>query len=218
MNQKKIQIKICGLSDVAAARAAAEAGADLLGLVLATSRRQVFPEQARKICDAVRALSTTTKLVGVFVDRPVKVINQLAAAIGLDYAQLSGDEDGDYCRKIEKPLIKTIHISDNTKAEDIVAEIAGGLTYARFIPLLDTRIGQAYGGSGVTFDWELAKAVAVKYDIIVAGGLNPENVGELVRQVKPWGVDVSSGVETGGRKDITKIRKFIETVRKQDVT
>jgi phosphoribosylanthranilate isomerase len=214
-------IKICGITDIETALATAEAGADLLGLVLATSRRKLAPEQSRKICDAVRALGTPPKLVGVFVNLPAAEVNQLAADTGLDYVQLSGDEDWNYCKEIKCPLIKAVHISEGTTATGIINEIAEGyrvLGENGFIPLLDTKTGQAYGGTGVTFDWELAKAVAVRHNIIVAGGLNPENVGELVRQVKPWGVDVSSGVETEGRKDIAKIRKFIETVRKQDVT
>lgn len=215
------QVKICGITDAATARAAAEAGADFLGLVLATSRRQLSPEQARKIGDAVRAHGNPPKMVGVFVNLPAAGVNRLAADIGLDYVQLSGDENWDYCKEIKRPVIKTVHISGGMAVTDVIDEIAAGyrvLGGHGFIPLLDTGTGKAYGGTGVTFDWELAETVAAKHGIIIAGGLDPENVGELVRTVKPWGVDVSSGVETGGRKDIVKIRKFIETVRKQDVT
>lgn len=211
--------KICGISEIEHALAAAQAGADFLGLVLAESRRQVTPQKAREIAAAVRALKAPPKLAGVFVNAPAAEVNRIAKYLALDYVQLSGDEGWDYCKEIKYPVIKVIHVSDDTKSEEIISQLTmGRLTGNDFIPLLDTRAGEHYGGSGVRFDWQIAKAVAAECDIIVAGGLNPQNVGELVRQVKPWGVDVSSGVETNGRKDSEKIRAFIKAARGQDVT
>lgn len=213
------EVKICGLRDAATALATAEAGADYIGLVLAPSSRQVTAEQARAIVTELKKLAKPPQTVGVVVNLPAAKVNRLAAEIGLDCVQLSGDESWEYCRDIAPEIIKTVHISEGKAAADIIYEIERGqkLSGSReIVPLLDTKIGAAYGGTGTSFDWELAAAVAARHNIIVAGGLAPENVTALLQKASPWGVDVSSGVETNGAKDVAKIRNFIETVREQD--
>ncbi len=211
-------IKICGIRDKAHALAAVEAGADFIGLVLAPSQRQVSPTRAYEIASAVKKSSNTTKVVGVFVNAPSFQVNKLADSCALDWVQLSGDESWEYCHEVARPVIKAIHIDQQSPKELYAALSAGSklLPAQGFIALLDSRVEGKYGGTGESFNWNLAQEVAKRFPIIVAGGLDPKNVARLIKKVAPWGVDVSSGVETGGVKDIAKIKTFIEAVRKAD--
>lgn len=210
------KIKICGLCEVEHALAAAKAGADFIGLVVAPSPRRVSVRQARAIADAVRSLSPRPELVGVFVNVPANEANRVAAACRLDRVQLSGDEPPEYLRDIEYPLIRAVHVSPDSKPGEVLAtmEAASRIKHpGELVFLLDAKIGDKYGGTGSRFDWRLAVEIAARYPVIIAGGLDPGNVGALVSQVRPWGVDVSSGVETAGRKDPRKIEAFITAVR-----
>jgi phosphoribosylanthranilate isomerase len=210
------RVKICGITDKANALAAVEAGADFIGLVFAPSNRRISPAQAREIADAVKKSSTVTKLVGVFVNAPVFQVNEIADFCALDVIQLSGNESWEDCRKIVNPVVKAVRV-DRQSSQDICAELSAAsrlLAGRRFVTLLDSRVEGTYGGTGKTFDWDLAQEVAKKFSVIVAGGLDPKNVASLIKRVAPWGVDVSSGVETGGVKDIAKMKAFIEAVRK----
>ena len=209
------RIKICGLSGVEDAIA----GADFIGLVFAPGRRQVSPDKARRLAEAFRRLSPVPEVVGVFVNSPVDEVNRTAAYCLLDKVQLSGNEDGDYCRRIERPLIKVVHVAATTEADHILEELEAlrrlGLENEP-IYMLDTKTGGAFGGSGRVFDWRLAAVAAARFPVVIAGGLSPSNVSRLIEQVRPWAVDVSSGVETNGHKDAAKIREFIKAVRNAD--
>ena len=210
------KIKICGLTEVQHALAAAEAGADFLGLVFAPSRRQVSAEKALQVVEAVRALKPSQVVVGVFVNSAVDEVNRIADYCHLDWVQLSGDETWHYCQQIERPIIKTVHVSNTRTSEEISSEIAIGhqlLPQEDFVCLLDSRVADTYGGTGQAFDWQLAKKVSATFPVLIAGGLNPTNVGQMIREIQPWGVDISSGVETNGQKDTAKIREFIQAVR-----
>jgi phosphoribosylanthranilate isomerase len=214
-------IKICGISDVASAIAASQAGTDYLGMVFASSKRQVSPEEALKIVAAVRHLDSPPQIVGVFVNQPAAEVNQIADYCQLGWVQLSGDESWDYCKQIEKPLIKVFHIAPNARHAEISTEVWKG--YRHIIPprqlicLLDSAVNRAYGGTGTPVNRQVVKAVAEKFSVMIAGGLTPDNVGELLQLIRPWGVDVSSGVETNGKKDVVKIKNFIEIVRRFDL-
>ncbi len=207
------RIKICGLSEMEPALAAAEAGADFLGFIFAPSRRQVSPEDAKRIVQSVRKSKNCPLTVGVFVNAPVREVNRIADSCELDYVQLSGDETWQYCFDISRPIIKTIHIGSGLSPRAIIARIEEGkrlMNGTEVFCHLDTQSTGTYGGTGQAFDWRLAKEVSARFKVIVAGGVTPANVGTLIKEAQPWGVDVSSGVETNGKKDISKIRDFIE--------
>jgi len=212
------RVKICGIRDKTHALAAVEAGADFIGLMFAPSRRQVSPTKAREIASAIKQSSDTTKVVGVFVNAPSSQVNEFADFCTLDWVQLSGDESWEYCREVVRPVIKAIRINRQSP-DELYAEISAGdklLPHKSFIAFLDSQVEGKYGGTGESFDWRLAQQVAKRFPVIIAGGLDPKNVTRLIETVAPWGVDVSSGVETRGVKDIAKIRAFIEAVRKAD--
>jgi phosphoribosylanthranilate isomerase len=213
------KIKICGLTNEADAIAAADAGADFLGLVFAPSRRQISSERALQIVKAVRELKQCPLIVGVFVNDAAAEVNSIAAYCRLDMVQLSGDESWSYCQDIQLPLIKVIHVKAGRSPGFELSEIEEGYkTGLKQEPvcLLDTKTGDAYGGSGRAFDWRLAEEVSGRYPVMVAGGLSPKNVGMLVKQGNPWGIDVSSGVESNSKKDIIKINDFIKAVRQAE--
>jgi phosphoribosylanthranilate isomerase len=212
-------VKICGIMAVEHARAAAQAGADYLGLIFAASRRQIMPVKAMEIISAVRQLPRPPLMVGVFVNSPASDVNYIAENCKLDLVQLSGKESWEYCREIKRPVIKAIHISDGSTVEAVIQTIQTGrriMTAEKLTYLLDTHSKSAYGGTGLTFNPQIAGKVAARYPVIIAGGLTPDNVGGLIREAKPWGVDVSSGVETDGIKDIDKIKYFIQTVQEAE--
>ena len=220
-------VKICGLREPAHALAAAEAGADFIGLVFAESRRRVTVEQAQAIvralgeplaaaasdAEGIEAMLRRKRplVVGVFADADAETVNRTADAVGLDLVQLSGDEPWEMCEKVSRSVLKAVKVKDGASAEEIIASLRPGA-----IPLLDTHAEGALGGTGRPFDWALAAEVARRFPIVLAGGLAPENVGEAVRRVRPWAVDVSSGVETDGMKDVAKVCAFIAAVRKAD--
>ena len=146
-------------------------------------------------------------VVGVFVNSSAAEVNDVIDACGLDIVQLSGDEPWELCRELKRPAIKVLHVHGDESPKDIVRSAQPATASAL---MLDTAVNGGYGGSGRAFDWRLARKIAKDLPIMLAGGLTPENVGEAVRQVRPWAVDVSSGVETDGIKDVAKIQAFLQ--------
>ncbi len=213
------RVKICGIKDKALAIATIEAGANLIGQVFAPSHRQINPNQSREIVAAIKECSDNVEVVGIFVNLPAPEVNRIASFCNLDWVQLSGDESWEYCRQISKPLIKAVRIKRGQRPQQIHAKLAAGaklLAGQRCIYLLDSQVKDRYGGTGTTFDWSLARQAAAQFPVIIAGGLAPENVSQAIEVAAPWGVDVSSGVEVDGAKDIARIRAFIEAVRRVD--
>jgi indole-3-glycerol phosphate synthase / phosphoribosylanthranilate isomerase len=205
---KGVQVKICGLCTSHHLHTAIEAGADMLGLMFyEPSPRYIPPSQARELLDTIENRASAPDIVGVFVNRDADFIHDIVEQVGLDFVQLHGYELPEFCQQIRRPVIKGLRLHSG---DDIGLIRAYRDTTWRI--LLDTPSSQ-WGGSGMTHNWRLAHKVAQDMPVLLAGGLTPENVGEAIFQVRPWGVDVSSGVETFGQKDVEKIRAFIQQVR-----
>ncbi len=209
--------KICGLRDARNALAAAEAGASFLGFVFVHGvRRRLTPEQASEVIRQYRReRSGGPALVGLFADQAADEVNRIVRRCGLQYAQLCGGEPPDYWDKIEASVIKVIRIREDLgreAASELAAASVEEVAARRHIPLLDKYEPGGLGGTGRSFDWSIAANLAARYDFMLAGGLNPENVGDAIEAACPWAVDVSSGVETGGLKDAGKIRAFARAV------
>lgn len=201
-------VKICGLRRVEDAIVAAETGADLLGLVFAPSRRRVDAGTAQSIVEGVRPRSQT-KMVGVFVNASAGEMNRVARQCDLDYVQLCGDEPDEIMGALDVPAIRVIHVPARCEPGGLAARIMASPAH---LVLLDTDEAGSHGGSGKTFDW--GRLPPIDRPILLAGGLHAGNVGAAIAAARPWGVDVSSGVESGGAKDQAKIRRFICAARR----
>ncbi|MGC8604432.1 MAG: phosphoribosylanthranilate isomerase [Desulfomonilaceae bacterium] len=198
-----VRVKICGITNSEDALFAAEMGADALGFIFAESPRKVSLDKAFKI---TRALPPFVQTVGVFVDADIEEVIFFRNHLRLDLIQLSGSESDPYIRALGSRVIKTVHVKNGFKPDLDV--------HASATILLDTAADGLKGGTGKVFDWTLAADVASDRPIILAGGLTPENVTEAVKEVKPYAVDVSSGVEIEpGRKNHDKIRIFIQRAK-----
>jgi phosphoribosylanthranilate isomerase len=201
-----VKVKICGITNVADGLAAAQAGADILGFVFCEqSRRNLSVAQAAAI---VRELPPFPMKAGVFVDAPAELVVRAAGQCGLNLLQFHGDESPEYCAQFGIMSMKAFRVRD---AESL-KRMPEYLTEAW---LLDAYAAGKPGGSGETFNWDLAaQAKTFGRPIFLAGGLTPENVAEAVARVQPFGVDVSSGVEAGpGRKDHQKVAAFIRAAK-----
>jgi phosphoribosylanthranilate isomerase len=211
-----LSIKICGVKTTEHALETARLGVDLIGVVFAPSRRQVNAEQARMIREALNTCEQRPGLVGLFVNAPAEEIHATVEACGLEYLQLSGDETPLVLDKLPKlPIIKGIRL-DGTATEQ--AWIAEAATNQRVRLLVDAHVAGSYGGTGVLADWQRAATLAATTPLLLAGGLNADNVANAIQAVRPWGVDVSTGVETNGVKDSVKIAAFVNTARAVTIT
>jgi phosphoribosylanthranilate isomerase len=202
-----MRVKICGITSRDDALAATEAGADAVGFIFVKGTpRFIEPEAAAAIAAEMPPFVAT---VGVFIDRTVEEVEKTAAWCGLSVVQLCGSEPPEECARLQLPFVKTIRI----QRED---DLAGLSKYTRARAfLLDTYVPGLPGGTGRTFPWEIAAKASRKARIILSGGLTPENIAEAVIQVRPYAVDVCSGVEAvPGRKDHRKVREFIDRAKK----
>lgn len=201
-----VKVKICGISNVDDAWHAVNCGADALGFVFyAKSPRCVTPPQARVIIAALPPFVTT---VGLFVNEAPLHIREIADDCGLDTIQLHGDEAPADCDFAPRRTIKALRVRD-------AASLSRHEEFEVSALLLDAWVAGTYGGTGETFNWELAATVARQRPVILAGGLTPENVAAAVQTVRPYAVDVSSGVEVApGRKDPAKVAAFIRNAKK----
>ena len=217
------KVKICGIRDGDSAVEAAGAGADFLGVNLVEGvRRQLTRFQAQEVVRNYRIRARDHRInrlrdkgprvVGLFRNQDARWVNSATQQIDLDCVQLCGDEDETYIRSMWKPVLRPIHIKPSMSRDELSDLVDHHLELDRIV-LLDTYDENTPGGTGKTFDWSIAEGIVNREGVLLAGGLNPENVDDAVQQLTPWGVDVSTGVETDGVKDHAKIRAFIETAK-----
>jgi phosphoribosylanthranilate isomerase len=202
-----VKVKVCGITNPVDARVAADAGADAIGLVFAQSPRRVSVERAREIA---AALPEGVLKVGVFVDAEPEEVLRIAREVGLDYAQLHGDEPPDALKEIREggvgvmKALRVRNVESLTEVERYEADLF----------LLDAWSAEARGGTGARFDWELAKSLRGRDNILVSGGLGPENVREAIEYFEPYGVDASSSLEERpGKKNGERVRRFVGAAR-----
>ena len=215
MKAQTPKVKICGVRRIKDALTAAEAGADFIGLVFVPNRRRrVSVEQARRVVDAVKSSKETPpKMVGLFADQPLPNVLQTIEGSGVEMVQLCGAESADFCAQMPVPVFKVVHVPAGALADAEMEKLKLRVTSLGQVghrANLDREVVGLHGGTGQSFDWSVAAQLGSEgLEFMLAGGLTPENVSRAVRQVRPWGVDVSSGVETDGAKDSDKIRRFI---------
>jgi len=204
-----MKIKICGITNRDDAEVAVATGADALGFVMyRKSPRWVEPAVARSI---IAGLPPFVLAVGVFVNEETEKVRTLMDACGFALAQLHGDESVGYCRNLDRPVLKALRLKDRSTVHAL-AEFQGRANVRGV--LIDAFSDLAYGGTGQTVDWTLAEEAARSSPIILAGGLSPANVAGAIQMVRPYGIDVSSGVEKSpGKKDPEKLKAFIEAAR-----
>ena len=202
---EKMLVKVCGITRLEDAEAAVEQGAQALGFVFwPDSPRFIDPYRARAI---VSALPSFVTAVGVFVNQRSEYVNGVAALVGLAAVQLHGDESQLYAAAMTRPVIKAIALGAAGEVEAVVA------WPLRVTLLLDAHDPVRRGGTGRTIDWASASTVAAARRVVLAGGLTPENVGDAIARVKPFGIDVSSGVESSpGIKDHERLKALFEAV------
>ena len=195
-----IRIKICGICDLESARGAVEAGADLIGFHFCDSDRRVTPEEAKAIIDE---LSVRPRIVGVFIDERPEEVRRIAEYLDLDLIQLHGSEAPGF--EAGRPVMKVLKVRDG--------QVPGADAWPDPI-MLDSWSENQRGGTGRTWDWDAARSIVESRRVFIAGGLQPGNVGKVVADLKPYGVDVSSGVEARVRvKDPAKVHAFVRAVR-----
>ena len=201
-SEKQVKVKVCGMTSLKDALVAVEGGADAVGFIFyKKSPRSVTMKTVREI---VLELPPFVDTVGVFVDETAEQVNKIADYCNLDIIQLHGDESPTFCKKIRRKVIKAFRIKDMQSVKKISNFQVSGF-------LLDTFSEKLHGGTGKVFDWNLALPAKKFGPVIMAGGLTPNNVQQAVRQIRPYGVDVCSGVESEpGIKDHKKVRAFLK--------
>lgn len=198
-----IRIKICGICDLDSAITAVEAGADLIGFHFCDSDRRITPEDARAIIDE---LSVRPRIVGVFIDEQPAEVRRIAEYLDLDLVQLHGSESPGF--DAGRPVMKVLKVRDG--------RVPGADEWPDPI-MLDSWSADQRGGTGRTWDWEVARPLVEARRVFIAGGLQPGNVGKVVNELRPYGVDVSSGVEARVRvKDPAKVSAFVQAVRRAE--
>ena len=214
-----MEFKICGLRSLEHALAAADAGASLLGFVFVPGvRRQVSVERARDVIRRTRELcgADCPRIVGLFANQPLAEVNAVIRTCGLDFAQLCGDEPPNYWDNVDAWVMRQVKVDDSLPRKTAISTALNEIeevTNRLHLTLLDKSLKGALGGTGHTFDWGIASEIARRHPVFLAGGLAPENVRQAINTVRPWGVDVSTGVETDGVKDTAKIAAFGKIVR-----
>lgn len=202
-------VKLCGLRTVEDAKGAIDAEASALGFILAESKREVTPEF---VASLRRQLVSPPTIVGVTVNRSAADLNLLFEEAKLDMIQLSGDEPVEMLDELEMPVIKALRFPEGTSIDSATRDVDAWLShrYAAELVIVDGHKPGMFGGTGVKADWRLLHEVSVRYPIVLAGGLDPNNVADAIYQVNPHGVDTASGTETDGAKDPAKLKAFVQ--------
>jgi len=205
MANLQIKVKICGMTQLKDALFAVEQGVDAVGFIFyKKSPRAVTMKTVREI---IKKLPPLVETVGVFVNESAERVNKMADYCGLDLVQLHGEESPAFCRKIRRRVIKAFRVKDLQSIKQLEKFPVSGF-------LLDTFSDDLHGGTGKSFDWNLALPAKKMGPVVLAGGLTPRNILQAVRQVRPYGVDVCSGVEKSpGIKDLEKVRAFLKNIR-----
>jgi phosphoribosylanthranilate isomerase len=202
-----VYVKVCGITNPEDARLATSSGADAIGLVFAESPRKLGAEQAREIAGA---LPDGVLKVGVFVDEEPEEVLRIAREVGLDYAQLHGDESPETVTVLREGGVKVIKALRVQSVDSL--DVMDG--YEADLFLLDAWSEKAPGGTGERFDWQVAKSYGGRGNILVSGGLTPENVREAIRFFEPYGVDASSSLEDApGKKNAERVRRFVSAAK-----
>ena len=215
-------VKICGIKSLDSALAAAKAGAGFLGIVFEPhSKRYLGPDSSKALIDSFKVHWNLDRplWVGVFANQPLEEVNHILNYCNLDVAQLSGQETPGYCENVIRPVLKVIHINDDAPTETSLRDADRLLTKYKEtcdLLMLDTFKQGVLGGTGQQFNWDIGMELSTRHSLMLAGGLNPENVSQAILTMQPWGLDVSSGVETNGEKDVSKIASFISIVTQTD--
>jgi len=208
-------IKICGITNIEDALAAATLGADLLGFIFfASSPRYILPERASEIIAELRQRGVTSKLVGVFVNESLERVRRVMEQTQVDLVQLHGSEPPAMVQELGQVAFKSLRPRDHGEAKSLIANYHLAVNGNTPAFIVDAFSKMQFGGTGDRVDWTIAAEIAREFPILLAGGLNPGNVAEAIRTVQPWGVDVSSGVERApGLKDQDKVREFIRNAK-----
>jgi phosphoribosylanthranilate isomerase len=219
-----VWIKICGITDLGDAEKVSELDVDAVGFILSTdSPRRIDNSRAKKLIRSVRKNNKKISLAGVFVNERIEKVLMDSVDLGLDMVQLSGNENRDYLKTLYSKssgvkIIKAVRIKNGPRScrTELSKEIQKIKEYADFI-LLDSYSKNVYGGTGISFDWNMAVNCDLAVPIILSGGLDPENVEEAVKKAKPFGVDASSKLEVyPGKKDISKVSEFVRILRSME--
>ncbi|MAL16368.1 MAG: phosphoribosylanthranilate isomerase [Balneola sp.] len=209
-NTERTKIKICGITNLEDARFAAGALVDYLGFIFyEKSPRYIEPGEAGAIINWIEG----PEKVGVFVNQPLDDVNRIAKETGLDFVQLHGDESVEYCELVDKPIIKVIHIEEETVPYLLEHQIDKYSKVAEFL-LFDTKIEGLWGGTGKSFDWNMLNEASIDIPFFLSGGLNAENIKEATETVQPYAIDVSSSLEQKpGLKDFEKVEIFMDQMK-----
>ncbi len=212
-----MKVKICGIRCVKSARASVEAGADFIGLVFVEqARRRISVKQAREITEIVSQYRNPPKLVGLFMNQPDNWVKRVYDATGIDYVQLCGNESNEYIQRLALPTIVRVAVSSADNAQTLYPIVESHIELGRLI-VIESATPSGLGGTGQAWDWSRVRPVTYLKGVLLAGGLTLDKlhiaIGTDSNIHKPWGVDVSSGVETDGEKDAKKIHNFVKKVK-----
>lgn len=208
--EERSKVKICGITSLEDARFVSGALAHYLGFIFyEESPRHITPAKAGAMINWIEG----PECVGVFVNQPLDDVNMIAQQTGVEYVQLHGNENANYCSLIDKPIIKAIHVENDDTATTLNKKIEPYPDEVEYL-LFDTKIDGQWGGTGQPFDWSVLNEVSHGVPYFLSGGLNPQNVKQACRKLHPYGIDLNSGLEAEpGTKDFDKVEQFMENMR-----